>query len=68
MLKQVQSPEPRAPRGAGRARGCPAARWGSQRPHPQAASKKSEFPKYGLLPASGNHIPSEVGHPVSLPQ
>lgn len=29
----------------------------------QAAFKEIKFPKYGLQPASGNHIPSEGGTP-----
>lgn len=40
---------------------------GAQGPHPQAAFKKSKFPKYGLQAASGNHIPSEGGTPSPPP-
>lgn len=60
-------PEARAPGGAGRGRGCPAAHWAHLGPHPLAASKKSKFPKYGLQPASGNHIQSGGGTPGPPP-
>lgn len=57
-LKQVEA---RAPGGAGRGGGCPAAHRS-----PRAILKlpaRKAFPKYGLLPASGNHIPPSPSDP-----
>ena len=47
--KQVRGQGPRRSRWGG---GCPAAHW-THGSHPQAACRKSKFPKYGLQPAQG---------------
>lgn len=59
-LKQVQRSQPQEEQAGA---GAVLQPMGAHGPHPQAACKKSKFSKYGLQPASGNHIPSGGGTP-----